>query len=373
MYSWRFTVTFRNASGEIVNEVDAAQLRNLRWSYKLNGGDASATFNLFGNLNRRYRWATGNPDAVDMTITSPGGVDVWRGRYLSTVVSPDRQTLTVEFVGYWASLRDRHVTNTWSAGGTTTLGTVISYANSNTLMPSITYDASVITDPAVNFTPGGGRDLIVDHEPLQSVLTRLVQVGDGGQQFHMAVWADKKIRVFRRDLTLDWQVWASMIYGSAAQTMSRATMVSHVAAPYKDSGGTAAWTSYANDATAETLLGARRDGRISNPFETGAIATALAAQYLFDHSKPSDEGHGFALGPVAFNAYGGLAPSYNLRPGHTIRIVDLAHHSIATSGAADNRGTYYILEVSVDLESRTVSVTPDAPAASLANILGAGV
>ena len=373
MYGWNFTATFFNASGVIVGATDTAELANLQWSYKLNGGDASASFELTGQLQRRFRWLTGNPDGVEMLITSPGGVDMWRGRFLAVTVTPERRSIIAQFVGYWATLRDRHLTHTWTAGTPTTLGVVIGYASANGLMPGIVYDAAFLADPGVDFTPGGGHDLVADHEPVQSVFTRLAQVGDGGQQFHLAVWSDKKLRVFRRDLTLDFQVWTSMIQGQAAQTMSRATMISHITAPYRDAAGAQQWTGYVPDATAEALLGTRRDGRISNPFETGAIATALAQQYLFDHSKPIDEGHGFAVGPVLYNAYGGMVPSYNIRPGHVIRIVDLAFASTAQSGVADNKGTYYVLEVGIDPSTRTVSITPDAPASSLANLLGGAV
>jgi hypothetical protein len=370
---WAIYPTFYDASGNPCNHEDAAQMRGLQFGWKLNGGDALASFSLIGDYHRRARWRSINPDAVELVLRSAGGTDLWRGRLLQVAASPETRTIQPTYVGYWATTTDFLYTYTYTAGSTTTLGSVIFDLTYNGFTPFLKYSASYITDPAVNFTPAGGAHLVFDHEYPRTIIQRLLQPGDGNEQFHCAVWADRYIRVFRRDLTLKWQVWSNMVRGQTASVISRANLYSSVTAPYTDSGGAAQWTTPVTDATAAAIYGSARQARISNPFQTQAIATQLAAQFLYDHKTPRDSGSGFTLGPMAYDQFGRGVPSYLIRPGDVIRIVDQAYASTNVTGAADNVGSYYIVEVAVDVEANAVTVVPDAPVASLTNLVGGAV
>src|SRR5262245_62173817 len=118
-------VIFRDTSGNTTAEREAAELRGLKYGYKLNGGDATATFSLLGNFAGRLRWAQNTIDAVDMTIVNAAGYALWRGRFLQATSSPDEKRIDVTYVGYWANTASKMQTRTYTAPGPTTLKNIV--------------------------------------------------------------------------------------------------------------------------------------------------------------------------------------------------------------------------------------------------------
>lgn len=380
-------------NGSLTDIRAAYDLSGLQFGYKLNGGCNTANFQLRGNILRRPDWLRGTPTAVELVIRDAAGADLWRGRLLEVAVSPEQQLIQPTYVGYWAQTASQLMTVTRNAGTPTTLKNIVrlaaGYPSGHNYMPLLTYDDSLIGDPAVDFTPGGGVNLVMDHEYPRNLFQRLLQVGDGTNQWHAAVWADKKLRVFARNLTLSWQVWTDMMASASAHTMSRQNLYGTTFYPYKVllTDTTPTWGAYhgdglgsnagsdsaASDSTAYAILGEVREAKINNPLVAQSTGSFAATVFGNDHKSIHDQGQGFTIGPDIFNAYGQKISSLNIRPGDVIRVVDYAVADLNLTGSVDNIGSYFIIECSFDVDSGTCSIVPDNPNPHIGNLIGSGL
>lgn len=374
--AWPLWAQLNDSSGNPVYQTDAASLTNLRYSMKLPGGCAVASFSLVGGLAQRFGWVTGTPRAVELVINDAAGTAVWRGRFMQVTVSPAGKQIDAQFMGYWATVGYQLLTKTWAAGTNVTARGVIRYCRGLSdnasggastgpadLCPLLaSHSDSQVGDPALNLAPGGGQDLVIDHQPVRSVIQRLIAQGDGANQWYCSVNADKALRVFQRSATVSWQVWVDMLLSGATSTYSIANVVSDTASSYT-SGGTTSWKTAGPSAAAKALLGnVNRYAVVPNPFAgSGAAAQAYANQYAADHDSVVDMGSGLTLGPRIYDTYGRLRYSYEVQVGDTVQVPDLAVAQLGAGSAAANPGIYYVVGADYDVANQTVTLTPDTP------------
>lgn len=393
-------VLFLDGSGNTVYDTDAANVVGLSYSFKLPGGCALCTFRLVGDMLGRIRWSSGQPDAREILIVDPAGLPdtritqtpitlpdgtssgtripaLWRGRFVSVTPDSDARTYTMTYAGYWWTAGWRLWDYTATAGGTVaTLRNVVLQAITDGVLPLLdTTDTSIIGDPGRTLNPGGAgqRDLVFEKAYPRVVFQQLLQTDSTDPNlpgWTFAVWADKKLRLFPRDLTLKWSVFGGQATGGNAHTLTQANLFSSTTVPYRDDTGAQGWVTTTSDTAIEAILGGRRDVLVPNPAVNQAAATAIAAQFQADHSAIEDQGAGFQLGPYVLDAYGRRRSSLDVRPGDVIRIVDQATAALDLSGVANNVGNYWISEVQVSLDDETVACVPDKPMPTTGSAVG---
>jgi hypothetical protein len=241
MSSFPISIIFYDATLTSIWQEDAADAFSLRYSYKLPGGDAAAEFSLDATPGRLARWLSSSPAVVEMLLIDSAGPDwpLWRGRLVpgGVLYSPDQHAITVRWVGYWMMTAAQTFTHTFPGGTPTTLRNLARWclgldSGTNCLPFLSTSDVSGIGDPLADVSPVG-HDFEVDHRYPRDIFQQVLQAGSNtGQQWLMAVWADRVLRLFARNTLITWQIWRDEMLGEQSLQLSWANTFSKVWVPW---------------------------------------------------------------------------------------------------------------------------------------------
>ena len=295
---------------------------------------------------------------------------VWEGRIMTVGFDPSgaQLSLNIEAAGYWSSCRDQFYDsadsgNTDWTSGSHTVDDIIKEMLTEEC-PDINTDQTNIDDPGLNV---GGIDLTDRDYPQNIIIDKLPMTSDGTDQWHFAIWENRKPYFKQRVVTtLHWTTFTSEL-GSGSSLAQSAYELRNSVLPVKDgTEGTAA---------------AESDRRTGVPLREFALTihkgTPTAAENeerdraLSEKQRPMQSQRFNISGRVWSTKDSGAfigKPLWNVRAGEVLRIADLVPYSVSTP-ELDALRTFFINETHYDAITNVLAVVPDRPSRDLITIL----
>jgi hypothetical protein len=349
---------FYDTSGKLVSRF--GEPAEIVFSTKLPGGCWELSATVVGAQTER--WV--ELDEQTMTrceLTDAGGQVIWSGRLARPVIREDQSRLVCE--GWGLSMWDNPVTLTVAP-------TVYAHGVIYQLLqacPLLSQDTALIV--TTNTTDlGNGGQVIYDFQRPGDILTNLVKIGSAAGAPHYArVGADKRLEYFARPTAIHWTTTMADIWSEWEFEADRSAMYSAVVVEYTDLAGTRQRSRpYSREDTAQKL-GYSRTGVYALPREfrtwEGAGSSPvrnIALAWLETRSRPTLRSSDMVIkGGVVRDPRGIEWPSYYVKAGEVVQIVDLPPYVAGYSQIFDDRRTFLAIATEYDAETRELKVTPE--------------
>lgn len=346
----------------VIPNLMGKKLSGLRFGTVLPGGFGDASFS----------WPCSWPEAWDWyesyynyQLTIHEGVStIWQGRLEDIELSPSGITPT--FMGYWRSCYDEvfnDVTNYIS--GTAYAGDIIRDVLEDHCPQVHKGDFSHLRETYFNLCP----ITFTDNNRPGDAFQRLGAIGDGSQSevpWYFAIWEGRvpyflpKPKDFSEP---DWHVFKRDLAAESGYSLRRSLgeMANRVAMIYSTYDGMRVITDYAEDADSIAKWNLTRE--IANSMGEGGTLTAASARdaYLKDHANPPQSAT-IQITSRIRDKNGKMRDLWHVRAGDVLRIDDLIpEEDVITKPQLDQMRTFFIKETDFDLDSYTLTVTPEMP------------
>lgn len=295
---------------------------------------------------------------------------VWEGRIMQVGFDPSGANLALQLqaAGYWSSCRDQlydsaDAGNTNWASGSHSVDDIIKEMLTNSC-PDINSDQTNIDDPNLDV---GGITLTDRDYPQNIIIDKLPMTSDGTDQWHFAIWENRKAYFKQRvATTLHWTTFTSELASGSSISQSAFELRNSILPVKSGAEGTAAVDA---DRRATVPL---REATLS--IQAGVPTAAQNEERdrtLAERKRPMQSQQFHLSGRVWSTKNTGAfigTPLWNVRAGELIRIADLVPYSVATP-ELDRLRTFYINETSYDAMTNTLRLVPDRPSLDLITIL----
>jgi len=341
-------------------------IQNLIFGTKLHGGFSQCSFSL--NLNRlmNYKYAYLQPGY--RIVVSDCGSTLWEGRIGDPMFDAAGNPGFTAY-GYYSSLDDRAYYTSYNAAFDTVLKAMLTNA-----CPLINSDQTQINPGALTMSTvvsTAGTNYL--DQSVKTLAEYLVQQSNTTfQKWYMAVWENRRMYLFTRvTTTVKWQVRLKD-FKTAKWLLQLQNLWNDVYAIYTSSGTLTRTSEYTN-AYSIAQYGLTRKYAIANlgTVSAASVAQNTAQSWLAYYQTIWPSATNIDLFDSVYDANGVAWPSWYVRAGDTIQIVDL----IPTTGslgtvAANALNTFYIAETKYDFAQQMNTLSFETKSLDLDAVLG---
>lgn len=335
-------------------------VQGLRFSTKLHGGYYLCSFNLDVPMSKGWEWLTKR--MFYRLEVADGQVLLFEGR-LQDIELTFRGVHLV-FYGYYSSLNDDYYTAAYNDVASEVIKAALTAAS-----PQINADQTHIDATDIIITSAADASYL--DISVRELAEKLAAFSDSSQnEWHFAVWEDRIPYFSARSISaVDWKVRLDMLNRFALS--HRAGLLWNSAYAVYLAAGVLTRTADADDTTSQTKYGLTRRFRIPNLGTVVAEAATAQRDYWVEQHKdiwPTLED--FVLGDTVLDVDGVPHPSYKVKAGDVIRVLDLFPVTQDLDAVErDALRTFFVMETEYEAETGLNRLVVDTPRRDLTALL----
>ncbi len=355
------------SSPSFIGNLDS-QVQGLQFGTKLHGGFNQCSFSL--NLNRGSSYQYAYRQTGYRIVIADGANVIWEGRIQDPMFDAAGNP-GFNAYGYYASLGDVYYYTPYNAAFDVALKSWLTGACPQISSDQTHINPSALTMSTIDSTAGANY---LDQPVKALAENAILQSDNAANKWYMAVWEGRIFYLFTRSTsTVKWKFQLKH-FKSAKWLLQLQNLWNDVYAVY-NSGGVLTRTSENSDAESIVNYSITRKYGIPNLGAVSAVGVANNTRdsWLNYYKTIWPSNTNIELYDVAYDAFGVEWPSWYVRAGDVIQIMDLLPSAGELSSPASNAmNTFYIVETKFDLSNFSNILTFETKNLDLAAML-AGV